>query len=356
MPKAPNFSTMGVLLDDSLPDDRKLGYLVGMVHSSINVPVPELDALFDELDFPKELRPETPRSVFAFQKAVRDLCQKKTETFVDPSTRISVNFEVEYFVDVLPNDVRQLSRKIQYLSTGLSANDIPDDIKSQLAIYVEKTQKEPEKMALFEYNKEAGLIVKTDLFKENSLSIAEQTQEKYEELQRRFQNLGGCYTERYIKHSWSRVVDSVNAIPYMLSSGSIYFFPKEGKEILDKFCRIYREIHKHDGGGILRVIPVVDTEQQREYLKHDVEKRIQEKYEMFLNKAKEQLEGISTEEDIEKLKDKWGGKKQEFEREMRNTLVKQYGELLKMKINAKVNTFVPSSDRLQIARKFMEEV
>jgi predicted metal-dependent hydrolase len=350
------FRKMGILLDDSLPDEQKLGYLIGMVHTSINVPVRELDRLFEELEFPEDLRPETPRSLFAFQKAVRNLCQKKTETFIDPVTEISVNFEVEYFVDVLPNDVRQLSRKIQYLSTGLSANDIPEVIKKQLEIYVEKTQKEPEKMALFEFNKDNGEIVRTNLFKKNDLSIAEQTQEKYEELQREYEKLSGCYTERYIKHSWSRVIDSVNAIPYMLANGSVYFFPKAGKEILDKFCTIYQTIHKKDGAGILRIIPVIDTEQQRNYIKHDVEKRIKEKYEHFLDKAKGQLEDISSQEDINKLKDKWGEKKDEFERELKNTLVKQYSELLKMKINAKLDTFVPSSERLQIAKKFMADL
>jgi molybdopterin converting factor small subunit len=148
----------------------------------------------------------------------------------------------------------------------------------------------------------------------------------------------------------------VNAIPYMLANGSVYFFPKAGKPVLDKFCKIYHEIHKHNGGGILRIIPVVDTKQQREYLKHDVEKRIQEKYEMFLGKAKEQLEDISSEEDIDKLKGKWGEKKEEFERNLRDTLVRQYSELLKMDINAKLDTFVPASDRLQIAKKFMAEL
>jgi hypothetical protein len=358
-----DFRKMGVLLDDSIPEDQKLGYLVGMVHTSVNVPVAELDKLFDELNFPKELRPETPRSMYAFQKAVRNLCQKTTEKFKDPTTGIEVNFEVEYFVDVLPKDVRQLSRKIQYLSAGLSANDIPDDIKKQLDIYVEKTQKEPEKMAIFEYVKPPtpegeeedkttpGTIVRTNLFKGNGLSIAEQTQEKYEELLREYDLLAGCYTERYIKHSWARVINSVNAIPYMLSNGAVYFFPKDGKEILDKFCQIYKAIHPVD--GILRIIPVVDTEQQRNYLKQDVEKRIREKYEKFLDQARGTLEDITSEEDMQKLKEKWGEKRNEFESELRDTLVKQYSELLKMKIDAKLDNFVPSSERLQIAKQFM---
>jgi hypothetical protein len=364
------FRRMGILLDDTLPEEQKLGYLVGMVHSAINVPVPELDALFDELDFPKELRPETPRTVFAFQKALRELEQTKTETFVDPSTDISVNFEVEYFIDVLPNDVRQLSRKIQYQSTGLASGDIPDDMKKQLAIYVEKTQKEPEKMALFEFvpaetKKEEdgtetvvseGRIVRTNLFKENNLSIAEQTQEKYEELERRFGQLTGCYTERYIKHSWYRVLSSVNAIPYMMANGAIYFVPKAGKEILDKFCKIYQEIHKNDGFGVLRILPVIDTQQQREYIKQDVEKRIKEKYEKFLNSAKDQLDNISSEDDIKKVRERWGERKDKFEQELRDTLVKQYSELLKMDIKAKLDTFVPTSDRLQIAKKFLADL
>jgi len=376
------FRRMGILLDDSLPDEQKLGYLVGMVHSEINIPVKELDALLDELKFPENLRPETPRAVFAFQKAVRDLAQTKTETFVDPATGISVNFEVEYFVDVLPNDVRQLSRKIQYLSTGLAAGDIPEDIKNQLEIYVEKTQKEPEKMALFEFRKAEPQakatkegeepkdepeveqpsttnpenVIKTDLFKENNLSIAEQTQEKYEELLRNFENLKGCYTERYIKHSWYKMLDSINAIPYMLANGAVYFIPKAGKELLDKFCIIYKEVHKHDGAGILRILPIIDTQQQREYIKQDVEKRIQEKYEQFLGKAKDQLGDITSEADIGKLKEKWGAKKENFERELRDTLVKQYSELLKMDINAKLDTYVPESDRLRIAKKFMAEL
>jgi len=364
------FKRMGVLLDDTLPDDQKLGYLIGIIHTEINVPVAELDALMDQLDFPKGLRPENPRSVFAFQTAVRNLTQKKTETFTDPGSGLEMRFLVEYFVDILPGDARQLSRKIQYQSTGLNNADIPEDIKKQLAIYVERTQKEPEKMAIFEFVpavtekgendeeviKEPARITKTNLFQENNLSIAEQTEEKYEELKREYALLTECYTDRYLKRMWQRLLDSVYAIPYMLANGGVYFVPKEGKELADKFITMFQEVHKRDGQGILRILPIIDTEQQRMYIQHDVEKRINEKYEQFLKKTGEQLDTLTSPDDVQKMKERYAERKGEFESELQDTLIRQYSELLHVRINAKFETFVPTSDRLKAAKEFLADL
>jgi len=343
-----NLKNIAVVEDDNIPDEAKLGHLVGVVHTSISVPVEEMNKLFEENNYPERLWPKVPRELFAFQAAVRKLTEKKIEEFVDPGSGITVQFEVEYFVDVLPNDVRQLSRKIQYKSS-ISANDIPDDIKKQLEIYVERTQKEPEKMALFEFNN--GEIIKTDLFEKNDLSIREQTQEKHEQLTRIYNQIKGCYTERYIKDSWYRLLHEVGAIPYMLSNGSVWFVPKKGTELLGKFAKIYTSVH--NGSGIFRTIPVIDTEQQRKYLKSDVQKHVENQYKSFLENVAKRVEGIKSEADMQKLKENLGEKKSDFEREMRDTLIKQYSELLDMSISAKITDQVPKSDRMRIAQKFL---
>jgi len=56
------------------------------------------------------------------------------------------------------------------------------------------------------------------------------------------------------------------------------------------------------------------------------------------------------------VRERWGERKDKFEQELRDTLVKQYSELLKMDIKAKLDTFVPTSDRLQIAKKFLADL
>jgi len=341
-----------ILMDDNVPDDAKLGYLVGIVHEHMRMGVKELNDLFEEVDFPEHLRPKKPRAVFAFQAAVRQLAQRVKETFVDPQTQLSVDFNVEYFIDVLPGDVRQLSRKIQYMSAGNIVNDVSGDIKKLLEIYVERTQKEPEKMALFELKDKE--IVRTDLYKNNELSIKEQTDEKTDQLQKLFEELKDCYTERYLKESWFKMVDEINAIPYIISQGSVWFIPKDGKDLLDSFIYIYSKVH--DNGGTVRVLPVIDTEQQRKYIKSDAEKHIKNKYEAFLKNISKEIENVKSEEDIGKIQEKVANKKSSFEQEMKDTLIKQYNELLGISISAKVDAFVPTSQRLQMAQEYLKKL
>jgi len=347
-------SRYGIVMDDNVPESAKLGYLVGIVHERVRIPVEELDKLFDETSFPENLRPGTPRAQNAFQAAVRQLAEKTTERFVDPQSGISVDFNVEYFIDVLPGDVRQLSRKIQYQSSGNVINDCPDDIKKLLEIYVEKTQKEPEKMALFELNRGDETISRTDLFKSNQLNIKEQTDEKTDELDKVFITLKDCYTERYLKEAWFKMIHEINGIPYIMAQGSVWFIPKDGKELLDSFINIYTTVHK--GGGTVRVLPVIDTEQQRQYLKSDAEKYIKSKYETFLKNVAKEIENVKNQEDVEKAREKLGDKKDKFEQEMKDSLIKQYNELLGMSISAKTEAYSPKSERLRIAQEYLRKL
>jgi hypothetical protein len=280
------------------------------------------------------------------------------EEFVDPENNMKLFFNIEYFVDVLPNGTRQLSRKIQYMQG--TTEGMSESTKRLLDIYVDKTQKEPEKMAIFEYSKETSEITMTPLYsKEKPLYIDEMTQQKYEELKTQFKKLGGSYTERYLKQAWVEMMFKLNAVPYCGAAGNIWFVPKEGKKFVDTFGELYIAIHeKQCREHTWRTIPAIDTEAQREYLKKDVEEELQKRYERYLENIGKRLETIKTQEDIDKLRNSTTERTQKLETEMNNKLIQKYSALLKTSIEVKtmkdMKTTTKLTSRMKKALEFIE--
>jgi len=343
-----------------IPVEQLLGHLVILVHHRFDMPIPELDKLMDKINFPEDYRPNKPNAMNAFQSACRKLqtSYPDREEFIDPENNMKLLFNVEYYVDVLPNGARQLSRKIQYVPE--STEGMSQSTKKILDIYVDKTQKEPEKMCIFEYETNKGTIDMTPLYGSNkALFIEEMTNKKYETLKDLFVTLGGSYTERYLKQAWVSMMFKLNAIPYCGSAGNIWFVPKEGKRFVDKFGELYSEIHEQQGRySTWRVIPAIDTESQRDYIKKDVELEMKKRYERYLDNIGKRIEMIKTQEDLNKLRENTAEKTQKLETDLNNALINKYSSLLKTSIEVKtikdLKTTTKLTSRMKKALEFIE--
>lgn len=342
-----------------VPVEQLLGHLVILVHHRFDMSIPEMDELMNTLKFPEEFRPNKPNATNAFQSACRKLhsTYPEREKFIDPENMMELMFDIEYFIDILPNGARQLSRKIQYVPE--TTEGMSKSTKKLLDIYVDKTQKEPEKMAIFELNAKTGEIEMTPLYSEKKpLFIDEMTKKKYEYVKQMFITLGGSYTERYLKEAWVGMMCKLNAIPYCGSAGNIWFVPKEGKRYVDMFGRLYDAIHEKQGRyATWRIIPAIDTESQRDYIKKDIEEELQKRYERYLENVGKRLEMIKTQEDLTKLKESTAEKTQKLETNLQSTLISKYSELLKTSIEVKKIKDVKGkklSSRMKKALEFLE--
>jgi len=352
---------IAITADGEIPVEQLLGYLVIVVHHNFDMPIDEMDKLMNEVNFPEEYRPRAPGAKHAFQAAARDLQTTfpQKEKFVDPANMLELHFNVEYFIDVLPNGSRQLSRKIQY--SPESKEGMSEETKKLLAIYVEKTQKEPEKMAIFDFDDTKQEVTMTSLYSEQKpLFIDEMTNKKFKELKSRYKTLRGSYTERYLKQAWVEMMWKLNAVPYCGAAGSTWFVPKEGRLYVDAFGRLYRAIHeKLSKQPTWRIIPTIDTAAQRKYILEDVQSELIKRYERYLENLGERLEKIKTQDDLENLRNNNAEKCQKFETDLNDSLIRKYSSLLKTSIDIKMGNIQQQpnlviSARMKRALKFLE--
>lgn len=370
-----------------IPIEQLLGYLVILVHHRFRMDIEKVEKILTAAEVPEKYWPHKPKKRHVFTKACRLLQTRSAdrEKFIDPSNGMELWFDVEYFIDILPDGVRQLSRKIQY--TSGSKEDISEDTKKMLDIYVEKTQKEPEKMALFEFKEykppkeeesdeeeqqepreeltEDEIIEKeismTPIYSDkNPLNIKEMTEKQFKKLKQNYKKLKKSYTERYLKMAWDDMMYDLKAIPYCGNAGNIWFVPKAGRSAIDAFGKAYKKIHEeNDQLYTWRMIPVIDTEAQRKYLKKDAEKEIIKRYEDYLERLGKRVEKVKTRKDLDKLRDKTAKNNQKFEQEMSERLIDRYSKILKTSINIKLNNIEKKksshmTSRMKRAIKFLE--
>lgn len=387
----PHSKKIAITTGGNIPIDQLLGYLVILVHHRFEMDIETVEKIMSAAELSEKYWPHHPKKHHVFNKACR-LLQTRSgdqEKFIDPSNGMELWFDVEYFIDILPGGARQLSRKIQY--TSGSKDDISEDTKKMLDIYVEKTQKEPEKMAIFEFNeykekkeetdgeekKEEPTEEKTEPLTEdeivqqeisitpiysdkNPLNIKEMTEKQHKKLLTIYKRLKKSYTERYLKMAWEDMMYDLKAIPYCGSAGNIWFVPKAGRSAIDAFGKAYKTIHNEEGNTYTwRMIPVIDTEAQRKYIKKDAEREIMKRYEDYLERLGKRVEKVKTQEDLDKLRDKTAEKNQKFEQEMNERLIDRYSKILKTSIDIKLrdvdeNKQTHLTSRMRRAIKFLE--
>ena len=344
----PDLKNAGVLASDDVPEESLLGTLVGVVHHGFTLEQKKMESILKKAKLPKDYWPNKPKAIPSFQAACRSLESPKRQeiTFKDPATQLDIKFIVEYMIDVLPDGSRQLTRKINYPESAETSKEL----QKILDIYVKTTQKEPEKMAKFQYDKITDTLTRKNLYKnENELDIGKMSDEMYERLLEEFNHIRKCYTERYLKDAWSKKLLRVNGgIPWLKKCGSLWFVPKEAKELVEAFGRVYKEIHGEE--GTWRTVPIVDTKQHRDYLKDDVMEEYKERFKGFLENIGERIESdmdpIKQKELIKKSKD-------DFEEKMNKEFVEHYNKLLGMSISAKVKDFSLNVESSR-AKKAME--
>ena len=325
-----NLSHVGLLDSDEIPEEQILGFLVGIVHHQFVKPIEYLDRIMTQAGLPDEHWPHKPKAKKSFEAACRGLESPRFQDVIlrDPGTGMDIKFRVEFMIDVLRDGSRQLSRKINYMGN----EEASKQIKDVLEVYVETTQKEPEKMAKFSYDKATDSVVRTNLYENpESLDIGLMADEKYAVLVESFNLIKKCYTERYLKDAWHRMVRRTGGVPWLKSSGSFWFIPKDARVTVEAFGTIYNTLH--NGGGTWRSSPVVDTRQQREYLRDDVMREYQDRYSSFLENVASRLESNM---DDEKKRELIMKNRDKFEESLDGELIKRYNRLLNMSISAKV--------------------
>jgi len=194
----------------------------------------------------------------------------------------------------------------------------------------------------------------------NPLNIKEMTDTQHEKLKDIFKMLSKSYTERYLKMAYSEMMYDLQSIPYCGNAGNIWFVPKAGKAQIDAFGKVYRQIHDElDQMYTWRMIPVIDTEAQRKYLKEDAEREIAKRYEEYLERLGKRLINVKTQEDLDKLRGKAAENNQKFEQEMNEHLIQKYSKILKTSIDIKMSnidkkTKTHMTSRMKRALKFLE--
>lgn len=347
-------SNAGLLDAADVPEESLLGFLVGIVHHKFTTSQEIVDGLLEKSKLPEEYWPQKPKGINAFQASVRKLEEKYREVkFRDPGTEADIKFSVEFMVDALKDGSRQLTRKIHYLGSEKASKKL----RRTLDIFVQTTQKEPEKMAKFTYDKQEDTITKTDLFKKDELNIEEMTNEKFQLLLDIFGEIKNSYTERYLKDAWFKLVRGEGGIPWLKKCGSLWFIPKDAKEYINAFGRVYNTIHGEE--GTWRTIPVINTKQQREHLKEDVEIEFEDRFKSFLENIADRVRDDQVFSDLsEEEKAKLRKTKDNFESKMNTEFIARYNKLLDMSISAKLtdSNVKFESDRLNNAMELMKQL
>jgi len=343
----------GVLYSKDVPEDSLLGYLVGIVHHSFKIKQEPLEKIMTKAGLPEDYWPNKPRPIPSFQAACRSLENPRIieTTLRDPASGVDIKFKVEFMVDVLNDGSRQLTRKIHYPESV----EASPELKKILDIYVSTTQKEPEKMAKFTYDTKSDSIKRTNLFSdENELDIGSMTDSRYARLVEDFNKRKQCYTERYLKDAWFRMLRKEGAIPWLKNCGSLWFIPKNAKRVVEAFGKIYRAIHGLEG-GTWRSVPIIDTEQHREYLKEDIQLEYKDRFKSFLGNIAKTVESNMDEDKRRELLKKH---KDKFEESLQKELIDRYNKLLGMNISAKVKDFKLKfeNSRLEAAREMLMSV
>jgi len=355
MANTPDLSNAGLLDDDEIPQDSLLGHLVGVIHHQFVIPAETLDPIINASGLPEEYRPNRPSATRAFQRACRGLETPKYQEvlFRDPGSDVDIKFGVEFMVDVLKDGSRQLTRKIHFIGNENASKALQD----RLEIYAQTTQKEPEKMAKFEFDRKDESITVTELFKDaDDLDIGAMTLAKAKKLQDTFDEIKDSYTERYLKTAWWNMARAEGGIPWLKDCGALWFIPKNAIRYVEAFGRMYRTIH--NGTGTWRAVPVINTKRHRAYLREDVVEEYQSRYRTFLKNVAEKMDRGWKEEE---LKENISNYKADFEASLQKELVDRYNKLLGMSISAKVDDFNEKevelvSDRLKKARDMLRNL
>lgn len=340
---------VGTLLSDDIPEDSLLGYLIGIVHHKFTMYHKEMDRILEETELPDEYWPHKPKPVPSFQAACRSLESPKFEEIIfrDPGSGMDIKFGVEYMIDTLKDGSRQLTRKISFIGNENASKEV----EKILDIYVNTTQKEPEKMAKFEYDAKSDSVKRTNLYDNPaSLAIGEMTDKKYAKAVAQFNLIKKCYTERYLKDAWFRMLRAEGGIPWLKNCGSLWFAPKTAKKCVESFGKLYGAIHKD--GGTWRAIPIIDTKQHRKYLAEDVQAEFNDRFKLFLENIAKKMESGMGEDKLQQLASK---NKDTFESGLNKELVQRYNNLLGMSISAKVSDIQIDFDssRLMKAKQFL---
>lgn len=343
---------MGVLDSKEIPEDSLLGFLVGIVHHQFKMAQAPLEKIMTKAGLPEEYWPNQPRGLPSFQAACRKLESPRVRevVFKDPESKADLKFKVEYMVDVLNDGSRQLTRKIHYPESVIAS----PELKKILEVYVNTTQKEPEKMAKFIYDSKSDSITRINLYNTASeLDIGSMTDEQYAKLIEEFNNIKKCYTERYLKDAWFRMLRREGAIPWLKNCGSLWFIPKTAKRVVSAFGEIYKAIHGEE--GTWRSVPIINTEQHRKYLMEDIQIEYKDRFKSFLGNIAKTVESNMDESKRMELLKKH---KDSFEESLRKELIDRYNNLLGMNISAKIKDIDVhfENSRLEAARKMMLRV
>ena len=181
------------------------------------------------------------------------------------------------------------------------------------------------------------------------------TDERYAQLVERFNSIKKCYTERYLKDAWFRMLRREGGIPWLKSCGSLWFIPKDAKRTVEAFGSIYTAVHGDSDGGTWRSVPIVDTRQHREYLKEDIQLEYKDRFKSFLGSVAKTVESSMDEDKKAELLRKH---KDKFEGQLQKEFLDRYNTLLGMKIKASVKDFKVKFDnsRLEAAREMLLSV
>lgn len=341
----------GILSSDEVSEESLLGHLVGIVHHQFIAPQEAMKQILEEADMPDHYWPNKPKPIPSFQAACRSLESPKYEeiTFRDPQTKMDITFGVEYMIDVLKDGSRQLTRKITYTGNEHASKALEE----QLEIFAKTTQKEPEKMAKFQYDHETDTITRTNLYDKDELAIEEQTDKKYNKALEQFNLIRKCYTERYLKDAWFKMLRTEGAIPWLKNCGSLWFIPKNARKYVESFGVVYNKIHGDH--GTWRAVPIINTKVHRDCLKEDVQLEYKDRFKAFLENIASK---IDRDMDDDKRRELINENREKFESSLQKELVERYNNLLGMSISAKVNDFKVSfeSSRLEKAKEYLKNL
>jgi len=159
-----------------------------------------------------------------------------------------------------------------------------------------------------------------------------------------FEMLEKNYTNDQLRSCMYRMLQRCRAIPYNAGGGGVWFVPKAFDSDLQKwkeFMKLFAEnsqgsFHRRYGSS-MRVLPCIDSKEQREWVAEDVRRQTEAQFKQMLENTLEQLKECKPENIERILANRLETKKESKE------FLEEYAKMLKMKLTHAIE--VPKIDK-----------